>query len=508
MMAAALVGAPWTTMPGAAANERRPAGTAQARPAAEAAPPVAPPKTPAWIERPLLLPLVGRAMAYVPHAPTPRVVLFISGDGGWNLGVVDMARRLATRATVIGISYPALRRGVGVGTRCWYPAADLERISHVAQKQLHFPEYRPPVLVGYSSGATLVYAALAAAPAVTFAGGVSLGFCPDLEVGRPVCAAGPWRPAWDPKTHVNWLPTVTSLPRPWYVLHGLQDQVCSLDKTRAFVAGIKEAHLIEVPGTGHGFGRPERWGEPFDTAIDDIWKATTRSGQPTGAPPVGSRDLQARLDRLDLPLEYRWAENASAFVVFFSGDGGWAALDEGVAETLVRQGIGVVGLSTLRYFWNEKTPADVAGALRAVVEVLAGTGRPVFAGGYSFGADVVPVALARVPAAGRPAVAGLALVAPGQSATFEIDPLDWVRQAPESDPQAGVAPAVRALDLPAVCVAGTEEDDSACAQLQGSSSEVVRLPGSHHFNGDYAAVGEAVTRFIKNRIAGNIQGHR
>src|SRR3954464_1412122 len=40
--------------------------------------------------------------------PHPKnVVLFLSGDGGWNLGVVDMARSLASMdSLVVGINAP------------------------------------------------------------------------------------------------------------------------------------------------------------------------------------------------------------------------------------------------------------------------------------------------------------------------------------------------------------------------------------------------------------------
>src|SRR5437899_2851506 len=64
-----------------------------------------------WDERRIALPLVGSGMAYVPRTPTPHVVLFVSGEGGWKADVIEMARRIAARqAIVIGISYPALKR--------------------------------------------------------------------------------------------------------------------------------------------------------------------------------------------------------------------------------------------------------------------------------------------------------------------------------------------------------------------------------------------------------------
>ena len=38
----------------------------------------------------------GTVHVYAPPGPSARVVLFVSGDGGWNLGVIPMARRLPT----------------------------------------------------------------------------------------------------------------------------------------------------------------------------------------------------------------------------------------------------------------------------------------------------------------------------------------------------------------------------------------------------------------------------
>src|SRR5262249_46574097 len=175
---------------------------------------------------------------------------------------------------------------------CWYVASDLELISHAAQKALKTPQYHPPVLVGYSSGASLVYAALANAPAVTFAGGISLGFCPSIEIGREVCSGDQWSTDYDEKKKVNVLPPTKALPKDWHVLHGTDDRVCAIDTVRRFVAGMPRAHLVEVPGTGHGFSKPRRWGTPFDAALHDLWtekEAKPATAQPRSAP-TGERE--------------------------------------------------------------------------------------------------------------------------------------------------------------------------------------------------------------------------
>ena len=64
---------------------------------------------------------------------------------------------------------------------CQMIAADFETLSHQMQKQIGMSEYHVPVLVGYSSGATVVYATLVQSPPGTFAGALSLGFCADQD---------------------------------------------------------------------------------------------------------------------------------------------------------------------------------------------------------------------------------------------------------------------------------------------------------------------------------------
>jgi type IV secretory pathway VirJ component len=111
------------------------------------------------------------------------------------------------------------------------------------------------------------------------------------------------------------------------------------------------------------------------------------------------------------------------------------------------------------------------------------------------------VTLAEWPAADRHQVAGLVLIAPSKSASFEIDPLDWVR-TPADNPATHTVPAMRQLGLPLLCLAGADETDSPCPTLAGAPGiRISRLPGSHHFKGDYAAVADTVSDFIRSTSA-------
>jgi len=230
------------------------------------------PGPPSIEERRLRLPIVGEASVYLPAGAPERAILFVSGDDGWSKGVIDMARRSArgASAVVAGLSYPTLRKGALLSKGpCWYPAGELEVIGQSLEKQLRFPEYSRPVLLGYSSGATLVYAALAAS-SESFSGGMSLGFCPDLEGVPPLCAHDAFRPKYDASNKRADIPPVEEIAGHWEVLQGALDKACTPESTHAFARNIGGAHVTLLEGVGHGFGNPARWSAAFDDGLAEI----------------------------------------------------------------------------------------------------------------------------------------------------------------------------------------------------------------------------------------------
>ncbi|MEZ5564495.1 MAG: AcvB/VirJ family lysyl-phosphatidylglycerol hydrolase [Gammaproteobacteria bacterium] len=208
-------------------------------------------------------------VAIVQPAGTPTsVAIFLSGDGGWNSGVVDMANGLAkTGALVLGVNTPAyIKRTDAIpNERCHSVAVDLQMLAQFVQKRQAFKEYMQPVLVGYSSGATLAYIAAAQSPA-SFKGAISLGFGPELYNKKPYCKSIGLKSHPNGKDSGYIVEPSATLGAPWVVLQGLQDQVASADQTRAFVAQTHGATLVELPKVGHGYSVYRNWWPQFEQA--------------------------------------------------------------------------------------------------------------------------------------------------------------------------------------------------------------------------------------------------
>jgi type IV secretory pathway VirJ component len=429
----------------------------------------------------------GEVTIYAPTGTPDQCVLFLSGDGGWNLGVVPMAERLRDLgALVAGIDIRAFQRNLDAGPgACAYPAGSLEQLARDVQLRAHMREYKRPILVGYSSGATMVYVALATAPVETFAGGISLGFCPDIAIHKAPCrgrglASSPRR-----KGIGFDLEVLPDLGVPWMVLQGDIDQVCNAEATRRFVSATDSGRLFWLPKVGHGFGVTRRWDGEYVEAYREIARTHAKESAPTP-----SASAVADLPLVEVPAA---KPGDDLFAVLVTGDGGWAGIDKAIGAQLAADGVPVVGWSSLRYFWSPRTPEGAAADLARIIAHYRGAwGKSrVLVLGYSFGADVLPFLVNRLPASEREAVSAVALIGLSPRASFEFHVAGWL--AEDGDPRYPTAAEVDRMKLPSLCLVGSKESDSACYSTR---ARVVALPGGHHFGGDYARLSRTILDFV------------
>lgn len=195
----------------------------------------------------------------------------------------------------------------------------------------------------------------------------------------------------------------------------------------------------------------------------------------------------AGLPLIEVPATGAAATDAAkdTFAVMLSGDGGWAGLDKKVAAALAEQGIPVVGLDSLRYFWRKRTPERLAGDLDRIVRSYAGRWkrRRVLLIGYSQGANVLPASFNRLAEPSRRRVAQLVLIGLEHKAAWQFHLSNWIGSPADAQP---ILPEASKLNAGStLCLYGEGDGDSLCPELPVDNVTAEQMPGGHHFNGAY-----------------------
>ncbi|MDQ6435942.1 AcvB/VirJ family lysyl-phosphatidylglycerol hydrolase [Mesorhizobium sp. LHD-90] len=401
----------------------------------------------------------------VPRGTPEAVVVYLSDRSGWKASddaAVDALQAQGDVVLAVDLARYAEKLDADTG-ECLSVVGEITDLAKAAQRLLGIQAYLPPIVVGSGQGATFAYAALADSPANTLGGAVASGFTNRLDLKLPFC------------------PGASSKKR--------ED------------GGYSYGFDIDVPGPAHLF-------VPSETVDAVLNRAQARQNLTIDALDDGGEPVQiagavaqiagaARplggLPAIDLPVQ----GPSKAVAVLVSGDGGWRDLDKTIGEWLAAQGVHVVGLDALHYFWTKRTPqelaADISGMLRRADPDQK---LPVMLIGYSFGADTIPFAYPLLPKLLQERTKLIALMAPGQTTSFQVTISGWLGI---DDVGYRIVPAIAALPAASViCVHGEDEVGSACPDPALKETTVIKTSGGRHFDGNYEALGQQFLDRMRN----------
>ncbi|WP_313605077.1 AcvB/VirJ family lysyl-phosphatidylglycerol hydrolase [Rhizobium sp.] len=416
-----------------------------------------------------------------PHIYLPQgqdligMVFLISDAKGWGAAEEAQAKDLVeSGAAVVGIDFPSYMKSLATDDGdCIYMVSDIEDLSQQVQRRMANREYRHPILAGVKEGGTLALAMIAQSPFATIGGAVAVDPGEIVPLKKQLCTPADKRPT---DTGIVYGLTDGALPAP--VTVAFTPEADPAGKAHALT--LKQAHSDIVVK------------ETSDDAEDYLgtWlQNQLSSGKSEGA--------------LDLPLSVLDAKPAmDTMAIVYSGDGGWRDLDSELGEYLQSQGVPVIGVDSLRYFWAKRTPQETADDLKRIIDTYTdqwGVSNVVLIG-YSFGADVIPAAYNLLPKAEKKRVKQLSLLALSKEVDFEISVTGWLGMAGAGDGGTTVDDIAKIKSGLVQCIYGTEEDDDPCPSMKASGVETVAIDGGHHFDEDYQALGKRILDSLQKRL--------
>lgn len=196
----------------------------------------------------------------------------------------------------------------------------------------------------------------------------------------------------------------------------------------------------------------------------------------------------------NLPIK-EWVAKShnQPLMVYLSGDGGMNKFSVALCEGLNSKGFDVIALNSKSYFWSKKTPEKTADDIcRLLREKLAGRkNQQIVLIGYSFGADVVPFILNRMPDEIDDKVLVSFLLASSGTTDFEIHWADIMGQNIKRSMD--VVSEINKLRDERIIIISASDDktlDVGRITLKRFTREV--LPGGHHFDGDTNEIAKVI----------------
>ncbi|WP_144061317.1 virulence factor family protein [Hyphomicrobium denitrificans] len=412
-------------------------------------------------------PRFGTVELVMPKAEASAFVILLSDPNGPASANREIAGGLADRGAAVAVIGEAAVRSIlqspDSGKHCIDLFGDLEGLARTAERQTGMQSWQQPVLLGIGDAGAIAYLGLAQTPSNTFAGAVSFGFSPTLASAQPFCdvtsTAGP-----KPGTFTY---APAKLAGRWIIVTTNPDDQSS------------QPFVDANPGSKAMAGSPQDKSSR-DVAINAVFEVAATT--------------TAALS--DLPLEELPATQPKILVIFFSGDGGWRDIDKRLGEMLSKDGVAVIGVDALRYFWSKKEPQTIAADIGRIIRHYGPAwGVKSFAlAGYSFGAGIIPLTWPKLDPATQSEIKLIAMLGLEPVARLQMSVAGWLGLNSSADIPLGPYLAQLPKDR-VMCVYSVEEqkdNDTGCTLPELDGATRVARTGGHHFGGDYQEIAQII----------------
>lgn len=199
----------------------------------------------------------------------------------------------------------------------------------------------------------------------------------------------------------------------------------------------------------------------------------------------------------NLPVKEWSSETQTPLVFYISGDGGYTEFSESLCGIINKSGYPVTSLNSKSYFWNKKTPEQTTKDIVTYINAQSGKkkNQQFILTGYSFGAEIVPFVVNRLPDSLKRKLVSVVLLSPSSSTDFEIHVWDmiWGKTKRKMD----VIAEVNKMDSQKTAIIfGNKEDNFPASDVKLKNYKNEKLPGGHHFEGNTDEVAKTMIKYF------------
>lgn len=417
-----------------------------------------------------------------PQGKVTSEVVLISDVTGWSDKEKAVADKLvANGSLVIGIDYPSFlaslnKYDVNQNDGCIYIVSDLESLSQQVQRSFADSTYQLPIIAGVGAGGAMALTIAAQTPDATVAGTLAVDPTSGIGLKQELCTPAEKKTDGD---MVSFGLQDGALPNPILVTFTSK----APKDGRDHVEEIQKDH----PDVQTTDSETDDTYATLEASLTDLMKSIDSAKSPLGLP-------------VDV-METTPTEDTLAIV--YSGDGGWRDIDKEVGSYLQDQGIPVVGVDSLHYFWSERDPQQTADDLARMIQFYTKRFKVkhVVLIGYSFGADVLPASYNRLKQPDKDKIVQMSLLSLSQKVDYVISVMGWLGASSEGKGGDPINDLKSINPKMVQCVYGKDDDeDVGCPLLKGTGAEVIAMDGGHHFDDDYEALANHIINGLKSRL--------
>ena len=199
-----------------------------------------------------------------------------------------------------------------------------------------------------------------------------------------------------------------------------------------------------------------------------------------------------------LPVK-EWSCTAETpFILYITGDGGFNNFSTDLCAAINKSGYAVTSINAKSFFWDKKTPEQTTTAILSYLtkQFNSRKNQQLVLAGFSFGADVMPFIVNRLPDTIREKLVSVVLLSPSASTDFEVHWSDIF--GGNKKRSMDVVAEINKMSVPkATTIFGSDETDFPVKTIKLKNYINEILSGGHHFEGNTVEVAKTMMQHFK-----------